>query len=247
MQLFTLGLCGLLGGDCARLLHTRKYVLAAAQRLAQMQARSEALRIVGDGGQQGCLRKIQVCCWNAEVRLRRSLDAADVATHGDTIDIRLQDLRFAGPGFDARCKPHLAKFSWRRAGDAVDHARDLHRDRRGAAYGVPRLHKLPYGANDGGNIDARMLIKAGVFRGDDRVEECRRHTLERDEDGMVRIPRQHRSKPQAVAIDEGYGGVAARQLRDVDPPNAKNDEQKRDRRKECGQENAHRKGCHCLW
>ena len=118
------------GVDVAGAPHAFQNVTLPCAQRGEPRVRVEPHGIVGQRGEQGRLREVEVGGVNAEIRQRRRLDAVQIPAHRRAIAPRCQYLVFRHPRFEPRCNENFDDLAARVIMQRYERARELHGQRR---------------------------------------------------------------------------------------------------------------------
>ena len=143
-------------------------------------------RPVADPGDHRRLRERQVLRMFAEVEPRRRLDAVRAVAEVNLVRVQLEDLVLGEVLFDLDREQRLVDLAapalLRRQEDQFG---ELLCQRRRALDLLAGDEVLESGAQDRLRADPAVLVKVGVFRGDDRVDQRRRHVALGNDDPLL--------------------------------------------------------------
>ena len=123
----------------------------------------EAVRVLWQGDEPGGFADGEFCRGFAEVVPGAGGDAFDVAAHRRKAGVAVEDGRFVVVVFELECAQGLADFAGEGVRGAVDEARRLHGEGRGAAADAAAAQVFAKRADDGDGVDAVVLVVAAVF------------------------------------------------------------------------------------
>ena len=213
---------GLVSGNVAVADHQIEHGALPSRRRLWMFERVVARRILQQPGQEGALRQVELACMDAEIRLRRGLDADGEVAVVAGIHVQRQQLIFAVVTLQPPCQPRLAQFPAQRALAAlvlrqVEGACKLLAEGAGARERPFAAPVAPCGAGDGQQIDARMLVEAAVFGGDGGLAAGERDLREGQRHMLVAVRGDGFVERPALPVDDqdarrGHSARHARRL-----------------------------------
>jgi hypothetical protein len=165
----------------ARLQHLPQHDVAPCQRALRVRHGVVVRRPLQHADERGRLRFVELGRRLVEIRVRRRLDAVRVVQERHGIQVGFEDFRLAVGVLDLEGGDeflHLAVDVARPPDLVAEHiARQLLCD-RGAALRIA-LQVGHQRAADAGEVDAVVVVEAVVFRGDEGVDDVRRHLRQR--------------------------------------------------------------------
>src|SRR2546423_10768256 len=181
VHLRTLGLRGFGGGNFFQFDHSIQNRVALVRRAFRIFQRRKSVRTSNQSGEERGFGKIQLRRVLSEVGLRRSLDAVTTGAEINPVHIKLEDLFFGELVLNSKRDHRFEKFpadvataEWKTV------ARELLSNTARAFLGRPAQDIAHQRAKNSVPIDSRMLIEAGVFAREERIDEQRRNFVERN-------------------------------------------------------------------
>ncbi|HRH85495.1 MAG TPA: hypothetical protein PLO41_01495, partial [Rubrivivax sp.] len=191
------GVLGLV--DEAELQHAPEHVAAPALGLHRVGDRIDLGRRLGQAGDHGDLREVQLVQRDAVVDLRRCADAVGPVAEEDLVQVELENLILGQLALNDVGEHHFLQLALvGLLGRQEKVARHLHGDGAAALLLFMGVGEFQHGAQHRQPVDARVLIEAIVFGGDDRLLEQGRHLL----DGHRRAPLLTEFGNQAPVVGE---------------------------------------------
>ena len=145
------------------------------------------------GGREATRRRV-------EIRLARGGDAAQVGAEGDAVQVLLEDRALRERRLDPQRQRHLAELAREVARVGANCPRELHRQRRPAGNEVARPHVADEGADEGAQVDARVLVESTVLHRDERRGDERPAFLEAHPARAGSVVGAHLAEQVPVAI-----------------------------------------------
>ena len=175
-RLIVLGL-----GDIAFAQHSRQYDVAAGGGAVHRIQRVERRRRLRQPGDHRHFTQGQLIDRFAEIDLRSGADAIGAVAEVNLVQVQLKDFIFTQQLFDADREESLFDLAHQRLFRAEEEVtRQLLGNGAGALGGMAGEQRDAGRTEDADRVDAVMLIETAVFSGDKRLNQLRRHLLQRD-------------------------------------------------------------------
>ncbi len=137
-----------------------------------------------------------------EVDLACGADALDVAAIGHQVDVGLQQLALGVAHLQLHCARDLLQLAADAARVQVVHqSRELHRDRRAADARTPGIARQRC-SHERRWIESGVTIEVPVLVHQQRIDELRRHLVERRPQSILLIARERQPQQPALLIED---------------------------------------------